>query len=332
MAAAPSVQIDWAVTGLGTAQVGGLLREAKEYAEHLAVSAGREANGLMETHGWAWAKTQAIYPPPREHRTQPQYSTAWVHWTFFLGYVAFFFVAVTTPSLVRNVLELMQGLGMLSMIAFIGAWVMAAKAARRSNEARTAQWWRSYDLHIKERLKLHDALLAAVRAYFTTAHAEYYRPVASVPAPEVNRYPREGMTWAPRGARPEPMASCTDRQAEFLAKRWMEFLGEDRCVVSAATRDGGADVVSERFMAEVKHHASVISPAMVRAVVGVAHVEGKRALFFALSGYTPASVEFADRAGAALFVYDYARGTLTARSKAAMRALAEGLPAIVPGP
>lgn len=328
MATAPGGLTEWAATGLGTAQVSELLRESKEYAEHLAVSAGRDANGLMETHGWSWAKTQVIYPGPREHRTQPQYSTAWVHWTFFLGYVAWFFVAVTTPSVMRNV----QGLGMIPLIAFIVGWVMAAKAVRRRNDARTAQWWKGYDPHIKERLKLHDALLAAVRADFSKAHAEYYRSVASVPAAEVRQYPREGLKWTPRGERPEPMVSCTDRQAEFLAKRWMEFLGEDRCFVSAATRDGGADVVSERFMAEVKHHASFISPAMVRAVVGVAHVEGKRALFFALSGYTPASVEFADRAGAALFVYDYARGTLAARSKAATKALAGGLPALASNP
>lgn len=65
-------------------------------------------------------------------------------------------------------------------------------------------------------------------------------------------------------------------------------------------------------------------------MVGVAHVEGKGALFFALSGYTQASVEFANRAGAALFVYDYVRGTLTAWSEAAKRALAEGLQAITP--
>ena len=86
-----------------------------------------------------------------------------------------------------------------------------------------------------------------------------------------------------------------------------------------------------RSTAEVKHHASGIPPAMIRAIVGVAHVEGKQALFFARTGYTEASIEFADRAGAALFVYDFALGTLQARSEAAQRALAGGLPAIVPG-
>lgn len=86
-----------------------------------------------------------------------------------------------------------------------------------------------------------------------------------------------------------------------------------------------------RSTAEVKHHASGIPPAMIRAIVGVAHVEGKQALSFARTGYTEASIEFADRAGVALFVYDFALGTLQARSEAAQRALAAASLSSFPG-
>jgi hypothetical protein len=126
------------------------------------------------------------------------------------------------------------------------------------------------------------------------------------------------------------MSSCNDRQAEFLARDWMLFLGDSACQVSQATRDGGADVVSMRFVAEVKHHAVPVSPAMVRQIFGVATAEGKTALFFSLSGYSSAAVEFGEQVRMALFVYDFAQGTLVAKTSAAQQALVRGLPSLSP--
>ncbi|MEV8150503.1 hypothetical protein AB0O52_20465 [Arthrobacter sp. NPDC080073] len=328
MAPIPSTRIDWSGTGLRGTALEDLQREAEDYAERLATMIDRDAyrsewDGAI--HKWAHAKTRTIYPSPAQRRTPPEPSAAWVHATFFLGYFVFLLLLASVKPL-RD-----AGSGVFLILAgFIVLWVVVAKSVSSSNKAMVERWWEEYDPHRFERGRLYAVLCQTVNARFEIAHAEYHRPVSSIPAPDVDTYPRERVKWTPRSARPEPMASCTDRQAEFLAKQWMEFLGESGCVVSAATRDGGADVVSLNFMAEVKHHASVIPPAMVRAVVGVAHVEGKVPLFFARTGYTDASVEFADRAGAALFAYDFARGTLAAKSKMARRALSEGLPAIAP--
>ncbi|ADX75277.1 Restriction endonuclease (plasmid) [Pseudarthrobacter phenanthrenivorans Sphe3] len=108
----------------------------------------------------------------------------------------------------------------------------------------------------------------------------------------------------------------------------MLFLGESGCQVSPATRDGGADVVSSRYVAEVKHHAAPVGPALVRQIFGVATAEGKTALFFSLSGYSAASIEFAEQVKMALFVYDFTQGTLHPKTRAAELALLKGLPSL----
>jgi HJR/Mrr/RecB family endonuclease len=108
----------------------------------------------------------------------------------------------------------------------------------------------------------------------------------------------------------------------------MMYLGASGCIVSQATRDGGADVVSADFVAEVKHYASPVGPDLIRQIFGVAISEGKRPLFFTKTGYTEGARNFAEKNLVALFVYDHAAGTLTARSTEGERALRLGLQAI----
>ncbi|MCI9872787.1 restriction endonuclease [Arthrobacter humicola] len=125
------------------------------------------------------------------------------------------------------------------------------------------------------------------------------------------------------------MTVCSPRQAEFLAKAWMQYLGATGCKVSQATRDGGIDVDSEHFVGEVKHHAEPVSPGIVRQIVGVASIEGKIPLVFSLSGYSEAALDVGRRAGAALFTYSFEQGTLSALSPQGERALKLGLLSLI---
>lgn len=156
------------------------------------------------------------------------------------------------------------------------------------------------------------------------AYRELTRPAASVPVASTT-VDRGNLLWNPQGGRPEPMAACSPRQAEFLAKAWMQYLGATGCRVSQATRDGGIDVDSEHFVGEVKHHTEPVSPGIVRQIVGVASIEGKIPVVFSLSGYSEAALEVGRRAGAALFTYSFEHGTLRAASPQGERALKLGL-------
>lgn len=126
-----------------------------------------------------------------------------------------------------------------------------------------------------------------------------------------------------------PIQDCTPRQAERLAALWMQHMGESDALVSQATRDGGIDVESSNFVAEVKHHAKPIGPVPVRSLHGVAKARGKVGVFFSRRGYTASSVEFAREAGLLLFTYNPEAGTLRGATKVSEYALENGLRSVL---
>ena len=84
----------------------------------------------------------------------------------------------------------------------------------------------------------------------------------------------------------------------------MRTLGFADVEVTPSGPDGGLDVVARDAAAQVKHYAaSPVGAPAVQQLRG-ATPEGAWALFYALSGYTTAAVDFADRAKVALFRYD----------------------------
>ncbi|MGJ9404047.1 restriction endonuclease [Arthrobacter sp. KK5.5] len=125
---------------------------------------------------------------------------------------------------------------------------------------------------------------------------------------------------------PPVRPSCTFREAELYCREWLEALGATGTRVSQATRDGGADIIADRCVAEVKHHASPIGPGPVRQIAGVATTVGKQAIFFSLSGYSRQAIEFGSMAGVLLFQYDPAASQLTGLTTAARQAMQDGLP------
>jgi hypothetical protein len=91
----------------------------------------------------------------------------------------------------------------------------------------------------------------------------------------------------------------------------MRQIGFDDADITTAGADRGVDVVSSRAVAQVKHYAtSPVGAPAVQQLRGAAHAYEWH-LFYSLSGYTKAAVQFADDASVALFTYD-ARATVSA--------------------
>ncbi|WP_183086332.1 restriction endonuclease [Mycetocola tolaasinivorans] len=113
---------------------------------------------------------------------------------------------------------------------------------------------------------------------------------------------------------PTPAAQpygVSHRGAEVWVAHWMQWLGEPDAVVTKFVGDGGIDVESKRYIAQVKNYSGSVSVAEVREFAGVASVDGRVPLFFTSGIYTAGALEFAERARLALLVYDVVDGTLS---------------------
>ena len=126
--------------------------------------------------------------------------------------------------------------------------------------------------------------------------------------------------------RPPGVQRLNARGAEFLARDWMRHLGATEAVVTPERRDGGVDVISREFVAQVKHiRGEQIGVAAIRQLYGVATAESRRALFFSSSGYTRDALAFARENDIALFVVRYQEGRLVPHGALAQHFLAQGL-------
>jgi len=107
-------------------------------------------------------------------------------------------------------------------------------------------------------------------------------------------------------AKPKPQARLirSPRDAELVALDWMLYWGFDDARATPVGPDAGIDVASSRAVAQVKAHMVPIGRPELQNLVGVAAVEGKLALFFALTGYTAQAIEWGTKAKMALFTFD----------------------------
>jgi hypothetical protein len=94
---------------------------------------------------------------------------------------------------------------------------------------------------------------------------------------------------------------------EFIAESWMKFWGMTDAEKTLKGSDGGIDVNSSDFIGQVKFYANgKVSRPEVQQLLGVAHSEGKGAMFFAYSsGYTEGALAFAELNEVACFTYDF---------------------------
>lgn len=130
---------------------------------------------------------------------------------------------------------------------------------------------------------------------------------------------------AARGSSADGGNVLTPRQAEELAARWMRALGAEEVRVTQFSGDGGVDVTSSKYIAQVKHFAGNVGVAPIRELSGVVRVDGRRGLFFVTNGYAPGAIEFAHRSGIALFTMNHRTGQLMAVNEVAQALQKHGL-------
>ena len=205
--------------------------------------------------------------------------------------------------------NLFGGLAFFAVVAFI-CWVVPVSNAGRpsGSEQRTL-----------------DGLLAQLR---DTAYPAY---VATVRRRRAEMLVEAGydVVRPPRGPRPEPQRFGVSHQgAEEYCAAWMRHLGAADVVVTQFSGDGGVDIIGgSKYIAQVKNYTGAVGVAEIRDLAGVASVDDhqRRPLFFTSGTYPPGAVEFANRAGIALFRYDAQRGTLDAVNAQARQVLHDGL-------
>ncbi len=111
--------------------------------------------------------------------------------------------------------------------------------------------------------------------------------------------------------RPQPRSRLSGIGAEYYVAEWMRHLGATDAVVTPARRDGGIDVRSVYYVAQVKHQPrDFVTVDMIRSLLGAASLEGRASLFFASGTYSRDSRDLAQRAGMALFVFRYQENRL----------------------
>lgn len=120
-------------------------------------------------------------------------------------------------------------------------------------------------------------------------------------------------------AKPQFCRSWAD--FEVAAMYWLREWGYSDAVITSAGSDGGADVIASGAVAQVKAWMVPVGRPEVQQLRGVAH-DGRVALFFSLTSYTPKAIEYADGAGVALFRFAGYDGTVEAINPRAAKILA----------
>ena len=116
----------------------------------------------------------------------------------------------------------------------------------------------------------------------------------------------------------------TFQQAELACTRWLQLHGEPSAQLTRDGADGGVDIVSKRFVCQVKNYRGSVGVPPIRALYGIAVAEEKEALFFTTGTYTKAAIEFADKVEMPLFTFDARVNDASGANPSARRRLSKG--------
>jgi hypothetical protein len=133
--------------------------------------------------------------------------------------------------------------------------------------------------------------------------------------------------WQASLAAPEPQQyGVSPTGAEHWVRDWMLHMGAMNAVVTQQSNDGGIDITSDLFVAQVKHYQGSVGIAELRQLAGVLHAEGaqRHALFFTSGNYPAQANDFADSVNMALFVYDVTSGEVSPQNFLAKRYFERG--------
>lgn len=118
------------------------------------------------------------------------------------------------------------------------------------------------------------------------------------------------------------MQVTTPKQAELNAAEAMRSWGYLDAASPEHGADGGIDVRSAKALAQVKFRGSKAGRPEIQNLYGAGAGEPDKALlFFDFKGYSPQAVEYANRMGIGLYVYD-ASGAVWSVNEAGRRLMA----------
>ena len=100
-------------------------------------------------------------------------------------------------------------------------------------------------------------------------------------------------------------APINAREFEIICANWMQLWGEIDAAATQFSGDGGLDVVSSNFGAQVKFFANApVGRPEIQALYGAASGNGLQPAFFAYSsGYTAEALDWARKVGVACFTF-----------------------------
>jgi len=209
-------------------------------------------------------------------------------------------------------------LGPLTLLTWIGYWTANSRARGertrlRRRLARAAYKGAAESLKARRAREISDG---------TTKPRKVKATNETAPKPSIRL--NTPSTRAPK-AHMQIYRTITPRDAEKLAAGWMRSMGASGVEVTRFRGDGGIDVTSTEYIAQVKHFATNVGVAPIRELSGVVRADGRRGLFFATNGYSPGAIEFADRSGIALFRMHPEKEVLEAMNTTAQAFLKHGL-------
>lgn len=237
----------------------------------------------------------ANYPAPRSASGIPPF-------VYLLASVVIFFIGVGIGT------DSTAWIFVLSSFSLGVIWIIKALAASGAKSAAAT-----------ERLEW----LHRVAVFEASAHVEKRRLDARSHDPSIRS---SSVTFTPAGNPPLPQPYGVSHEgAEALCAEWMRFYGEADAEVTRFTSDGGIDVTSLHYIAQVKNYAGTVGVESIREMAGTALDDGRKALFFTSGTYASGALSFADRIGMPLFIYDAVAGTLTGANAHAESIFSTGL-------
>lgn len=105
---------------------------------------------------------------------------------------------------------------------------------------------------------------------------------------------------------PKGYQASTAKRAEEICATWLRSKGERSAEVTRNGADGGVDIRSNKYVAQVKNYKGSVPVQAIREIYGIASAESKIPLFFTSGNYTKAAMDFADSVKMPLITYDAA--------------------------
>ena len=157
-----------------------------------------------------------------------------------------------------------------------------------------------------------DPLDEALEAMFAEEEAR----IAAVEAEN-----RAATDWPAPTAQPY---GVSPRGAEFWVRDAIRWLGAPEAEVTPQTGDGGLDVVSAKWGAQVKHYVGSVPVEELRATMGAALALGLQPMLWTSGSLTEAGKQFADLALVPVVHYNVETAEITGLTEVAVAVLRDG--------